>query len=236
MATANILNQAVLGQAWDSFDGYLFDIDGTLINCTDATHYFAFCAALKELSGQDLTLNGVVAHGNTDVGILRDALRLAGTEEATWRAGLERACRSMGDYVEQRRDDLRATVLPSVVETLEHLRARGAMLGTATGNLERIGRAKLEHADLMRFFPIGGWSDGLENRADVFRRAAARMRERLPQGASLCVVGDTPVDVSAARDNGLPVIAVATGIFSVEELRSTSPDLCLHSLAELELR
>ncbi len=31
---------------WDAYDAYLFDIDGTLMNCTDAVHYFAFCEAL----------------------------------------------------------------------------------------------------------------------------------------------------------------------------------------------
>lgn len=45
-----------LDRPWDSFDAYLFDIDGTLINCTDATHYFAFCDVLKTISGRELTL------------------------------------------------------------------------------------------------------------------------------------------------------------------------------------
>ncbi len=44
------------------------------MNCTDAMHYFAFCDALDERRWPALNLDGVVAHGNTDVGILRDAL------------------------------------------------------------------------------------------------------------------------------------------------------------------
>ena len=70
-------HRGTLPRSWDAFDAYLFDIDGTLINCKDAVHYFAFCAALKSLSGRNLNLDGVTAHGNTDVGILRDALMLA---------------------------------------------------------------------------------------------------------------------------------------------------------------
>ena len=56
---------------------------------------------------------------------------------------------------------------------------------------------------------------------------------RLQPKASICVVGDTPSDIRAARDNGLDVVAVATGVFSVEELRAASPDLLVASLTEL---
>ena len=72
-------------RAWDEFDAYLFDIDGTLINCRDAVHYFAFCEALTRIAGRPTNLDGVVAHGNTDVGILRDALHLAKVPDEAWR-------------------------------------------------------------------------------------------------------------------------------------------------------
>jgi phosphoglycolate phosphatase len=55
-------------RAWDEFDAYLFDIDGTLINCRDAVHYFAFCESLTRIAGRPMNLDGVVAHGNTDAG------------------------------------------------------------------------------------------------------------------------------------------------------------------------
>src|SRR5438067_3678948 len=131
---------STLGRAWDAFDIYLFDIDGTLIHCTDATHYFAFCDALLKLSGEPLNLDGITAHGNTDVGILRDALTAAKIPEARWRGRLRQACGGMSEFVEQRADQLCTTVLPQVREVLEHLRSRGAVLGVATGNLERIGK------------------------------------------------------------------------------------------------
>jgi phosphoglycolate phosphatase-like HAD superfamily hydrolase len=51
--------------------------------------------------------------------------------------------------------------------------------------------------------------------------------------ASICVVGDTPRDIEAARANGLPVIAVATGNYSFEELAALEPDVCTSSLAAL---
>lgn len=223
----------VNAKPWDSFDGYLFDIDGTLLTCTDAVHYFAFCDALQDISGQPLTLEGVTAHGNTDVGILRDALALAGVDEAKWRPRLREIQVRMGRFVTQREAELCALALPAVRDVLEHLSARGAILGIATGNLEEIGKMKLKAAGLLDYFTVSGWSDEYENRSDVFRDAIAKMRAATAPEAAICVVGDTPADVLAAHSNGVPVIAVCTGIYSRSQLLENQPDLCLQSLAEL---
>ena len=136
-------------------------------------------------------------------------------------------------FVEQRREDLRITVLPGVVAMLEHLSAKGATLGVATGNLAGIGEAKLQVAGLRGYFQFGGYSDAYESRREVFRGALKQARALVGESSVACVVGDTPEDVRSARANGLEVIAVATGIYSWEQLRAESPDICLRSLEEL---
>ncbi len=42
----------------------------------------------------------------------------------------------------------------------------------------------------------------------------------------MTVVGDTPSDIEAARAVGVPVIALATGIYSFAQLRALNPDAC----------
>jgi len=128
------------------------------------------------------------------------------------------------------------TLLPQVREVLGHLRARGAVLGISTGNLERIGKLKLKHAGLLDYFQFGGWSDDYEYRADVFRGAIAKARAIASERAALCVVGDTPADIRAARENALPVIAVSTGIYSFEQLQQEKPELCIRSFDDLLAR
>jgi phosphoglycolate phosphatase len=231
--SVNFQQSARTRRAWDSYDAYLFDIDGTLLNCTDAVHYFAFCDALQQLAGRPLNLDGVTTHGNTDVGILRDALDLASIAEEQWRPRLAQIRASMCRFVQQRGADLCITVCPSVAEVLSHLRARGALLGVATGNLEGIGRLKLDRAGLLDQFDFGGFSDLCEFRSDVFRGALDRIGPLLIDDASVCVVGDTPEDIRAARAQHLDVIAVATGIYRYEELQSENPDWCLHSLRDV---
>jgi phosphoglycolate phosphatase-like HAD superfamily hydrolase len=224
---------SVVAHSWDRFDVYLFDIDGTLLHCADAVHYFAFCSVLESIAGRPVSLDGVVAHGNTDIGIVRDAFVLAGVRENAWRQRLPEIKQAMCDYVRAREEELCVSALTGVREVLEHLRGKGAMLGVATGNLEAIGRLKLKRAGLLPFFQFGCWSDACENRAEVFRAALAQSRSLAEDGASICVIGDTPADIAAAHQNGLPIIAVATGIYSADVLSAEAPELCVSSLEEL---
>lgn len=222
-----------LGGPWDSFDAYLFDIDGTLLNCADAVHYFAFCHALESIAGKPMNLDGVTAHGNTDVGILRDAFLRAGIDDARWRPHLDEIKQTMCNFVSRDAENVCAQVMPRVRELLEHLRGRGALLGVATGNLQGIGEIKLRRAGLLEFFDFAAWSDDFEYRADVFRAAVGKARELAGPSARLCAVGDTPADIAAARDNSLPVIAVATGVYPIEQLQATGANLCIRSFADL---
>ncbi len=224
-----------LSRSWDAFDAYLFDIDGTLLHCADRVHYNAFCDALQQIAGRPLTLAGVTLHGNTDIGILRDALELAHIPERTWRYRLAEIRDTMCQFVRARQAELRPNALPQVRRVLEYLRSRGARLGVATGNFEDIGRMKLDRAGLLEMFDFGGWSDQFESRVDILRAAAATARARTNAEATICVVGDTPADIRAARENGLSVIAVATGIYSFDQLATVAPDLCLHSFEDLGL-
>jgi phosphoglycolate phosphatase-like HAD superfamily hydrolase len=220
-------------RCWDSYDAYLFDIDGTLLNCTDAVHYFAFCDALIQIAGRPLNLDGVNTHGSVDNAILRDAFTLAAVPEAHWRPRLAEARTLMCEQVARNRADLRIDVLPGVVEVLEHLRAQRKILGVATGNFAEIGRAKLDHAGLLDFFHFGGYSDAFETRSGVFASAVMQARSLTHSNARICVFGDTPADIQAAQANALDIIAVATGTFPFEALAALNPTRTLHTLTEL---
>jgi phosphoglycolate phosphatase len=63
-------------------------------------------------------------------------------------------------------------------------------------------------------------------RAEIFQHGIDLARQRLGGNASVTVVGDTPSDIDAARTVGAPVIALATGIYSFEQLQARDPDAC----------
>jgi len=236
MRRASGMSERISGQVcWDDFDVYLFDVDGTLLQCEDAVHYFAFCDALSAVAGRPVNLDGVTAHGNTDTGILRDAFALAGVAEAEWRPRLGEICARMCGFVEAHRNELRVRALPMAREVVTALRSGGRVVGVATGNLESIGKCKLAAAGLDDLFDFAAWSDGLEQRAAVFACAVEMARAHAGGGARIVAVGDTPADVRAAHANRLAAVAVATGIYSYDELQDALPTLCIHSFEELTI-
>ena len=213
----------------------IFDIDGTLLNSRDAVHYFAFLNAIRKIFQVKANTDGIHIHGNTDIGILRAVAERAGIPKAALEAELPGIIARMCAEVEANSKDLRPELCPSVRELITSLHDSGKVLGVATGNFEAIGWAKLRAAGLRDYFTFGSFSDPHETRQAIFQNAVALANKVLPQ-ASLLIFGDTPADISAARSVGVPIIAVATGIFPLPELERHSPDAafgcCTDFLAE----
>jgi phosphoglycolate phosphatase len=221
------------GFHWDAADAYLFDIDGTLLNSRDAVHYFSFRHAVKEILGIDASIDGVPVHGNTDVGILRAALQQSNIKSEVIDSSMPKIISAMCAEVQRNQEQLRPELCPSIVEVISYLEKRGKLLGAASGNLETIGWLKLEKAGLKRKFAFGSFSFPRESRADIFQHGVVLARKRLGEHATVTVVGDTPSDVQAARAIDVPVITLATGIFSFDELKACDPDACFGCAADL---
>jgi len=221
------------GFAWDAQDAYLFDIDGTLLRSRDRIHVDSFASSVQRVTGFEVTLAGILLHGSTDTAILREACNQAGIPANLLEDRIETILEAMRNTVAERRNEMDLVRMPGVEQVLNHLAQKGALLGVATGNLELIGWIKVEQAGLREWFRFGGFSDHFPIRAELIGQAANKARELAGKGASICVVGDTPNDIHAARANFLSVIAVATGNYSFDELLKHQPEVCASSLADL---
>ena len=231
----NTISQIAIkpGFVWDSQTAYLFDIDGTILRSRDRIHYNSVAAGVKRVTGFEITLADVSIHGNTDTGILREACSKAGIPSDVLEPQVAAILEAMTDHVAERRKDFDLILMPGIREALDHLVRKGALLGVATGNLEAIGWIKVEAAGLREWFRFGGFSDHFPARSELIGNAAKKARDLAGPAATVCVVGDTPRDIEAARANDLSVIAVATGHYSFEELNAHQPDVCASSLADL---
>ncbi|HEY1805697.1 MAG TPA: HAD family hydrolase [Terracidiphilus sp.] len=222
---------------WDAQDAYLFDIDGTLMRSRDRVHYESVAASVHRVTGFEITLAGVLIHGSTDTAILREACRQAGIPDDVLETHYDAILEAMRNSVAERRQELDPELTPGIEEVLRHLAKKGALLGVASGNLEAIGWIKIEKAGLREWFRFGGFSDHFPIRPELIGHAAQKARELAETqghaGARICVVGDTPRDIEAARANFLSVIAVATGKYSFDELLSCQPEACVSSLKDL---
>lgn len=215
------------------FDAYLFDIDGTLANTRGGVHYNSFHAALREIYGCDGRIDNVPVHGNTDPGILRAALEHHGKLPADFESRLPGARDMMCAEVAGNADEMNVEICPAIPELLAELHRRGKAIGVVTGNFETIGWLKLERGGIKNFFDFGSFSDTREKREDIFQHGIDLARKLRGPKATVCVVGDTPNDIWAAAHVGIPVIAVATGIYSREDLAKERPTLCVTTCEEL---
>jgi phosphoglycolate phosphatase len=221
------------GFCWDGQAAYLFDIDGTLLRSKDRIHYDSFFESVRTVMGHDLSLDGIILHGNTDPGILREAFQLSDIPEAEWQPHVEAVLSLMRSTVLARGSQMTPRVMPGVEATLKYLHQKGAALGVATGNLEVIGWLKVEIAGLRNWFTFGGFSDLYPARVDMIANAALEARRIAGPHATVCIVGDTPFDIHAAQANSLPTIAVATGNYSFDDLFKLNPEVCATSLEAL---
>ena len=219
---------------------YLFDIDGTLLNTNDGVHWNAFRCALREVFGIESLLDTVPVHGNTDIGILRAVANQHGIEPAAFEHELSHALEIMRREVLRNGHDMHCELCPGVRDLLEELRGQGKILGVVSGNLESIGWRKIEMAGLRGFFRFGAFSDSTERRVDIFYYGLQQARKllRWPDGEITrspdCIfIGDTPADIAAARSLGMPIIAVATGVFGFADLLASSPDACVPCCGDL---
>ena len=164
---------------WTSADAYLFDIDGTLMNVRDATHYYAFGTAVQRIFGVDCCIDGLPVHGSTDLAILRAVLRRQGLRDVEFESKLGEAAACMCADVQANAAALRPELCPGIPELIAHLQNAGKLLGVVTGNLEAIGWLKIEAAGLRPAFAFGCFSDTHEQREEIFRQGVAEVRRRL---------------------------------------------------------
>ena len=212
----------------------LFDIDGTIL-VTGGAGGVAWQRAFEELHGVEANIAEHTDAGMTDPQIaeivFREVIGREGTQE-------ERS-KAIGGYLKHLPDAVAGSagyrVMPGIEELLDRLIDSGSLLGLVTGNIEAAAHIKLARARLNRFFSFGGYGSDSADRTEVTK--AALGRGALVSGGTLadgaCIaVGDTPRDVVAGHGAGIEVVGVATGSYSVEQLREAGADRALASVRD----
>ena len=200
------------------FDTVVFDLDGTLVdsapdltealNRTLADHGLpaATPKSVRSMVGEGavrMIERGFAAAGRPlDDDTLRDRLR----------------CRFLDHYGDCLADSTRP--FPGVVATLEALAGAGRRLAVCTNKPEAMSRTLLDRLDLTRFFPIVLGGDSLPVRKPDPRHLTETIRLAGGAASGAAMVGDSFVDVDAARAAGIPVGVVTFGYsrIAVEEL------------------
>jgi phosphoglycolate phosphatase len=218
----------------EPIEAVLFDIDGTLIS-TGGAGAVAWDRAFRELYDKPADIDEFAHAGMTDPEV--------GRMTFTGVMGREPSNKELARVMARRQHYLTETVVESkdyrvmdgVEETLTRLVEAGMLLGLTTGNVETAAHTKLARANLNRFFSFGGYGSDSTDRVELTKRGVER--GIVVAGGSLrkeeCIsVGDTPLDLSAGHGAGIRVVGVATGNFTVEQLRDAGADWAVESLRD----
>lgn len=213
----------------------LFDIDGTLIY-TGGAGKRAFVETLRDAFDIHDDMADIPFSGKTDPLIIREIFAKHGIEPTAGHFDL-----FLGRYVNclgQIIADPKGRVFPGVRNILDECFGDPRfLLGLLTGNIQRGAQIKLTHYQLYHYFSFGAFGDDHEDRNEIARMAHERSRKKSGREIhprDTYVIGDTPRDIACGRSIGARTVALATGKYSVEELREHRPDLLFENLADTE--
>jgi phosphoglycolate phosphatase-like HAD superfamily hydrolase len=153
---------------------------------------------------------------------------------------LPRVLEELAVALELRKEALRTEgyAYPGVPEVLEALHRREDVIQSLlTGNIQANAVIKVSAFGLERWldFDVGAYgSDPHERRSDLVAVARRRAAEKYGEPTGAVLVGDTPLDVRAAKEAGARAVAVAGGFADPEALSASEPDALLEDLVDTE--
>ena len=198
-----------------------WDIDGTLLT-TGRAGLIAWERAFAEVTA-GRSFPDVRPDGLTDHQIGAWLLEQAGAEPREIDRLVARYEAHLTDALPLRQGRVLDNVEP-VLQWLQRHRPE-VLCWLLTGNTATGGAAKLRHYGLGQYFPAGAFSERVEPRAEIARRAWTRARVERPGLApgEILVIGDTPHDIACADAIGARTLAVASNVHSRAELESHHP-------------
>jgi phosphoglycolate phosphatase len=217
----------------------LLDIDGTILHSSGAGRA-AMEHALAETFGTpgDPSLR---YDGKTDRQIVREAMRAAGFSDSDIDARMDDVVsRYVANLPARLAEPERGVAMfPGVAALIDAVHQRGdSVLGLLTGNVEEGARLKLASVGLdFERFRINAFGSDSEIRGELPAIAHRRMQDVFGvvlEGRDVVVIGDTPADIACGRSLGARAIAVATGWYSVEDLRAHNPHAVFADLSDTD--
>lgn len=203
-----------------------WDIDGTLMRTSRAGLY-AFEQATVDLWGATINFDHIESAGRTDHYIGGQII-----QNLTGRPPSEEEILALTGRYEQllpsylvKKD---GRVMPSVFDILDELTTRSDYkLLLLTGNSRRGAEIKLAYFDLIQYFDLdnSAFCDANFKRGDIAQQGLQTLQSVYGSVSALrmFVIGDTPHDIQCGKEIAAYTIGVATGSYSLEQLKSHSP-------------
>ncbi|OGS07652.1 MAG: hypothetical protein A2270_08255 [Elusimicrobia bacterium RIFOXYA12_FULL_51_18] len=217
----------------------LFDIDGTLIKAGGAGSR-GLNKAIKEMCGVDKICDKFSLQGSTDKENFATAFKHACGKKPTAKQFRELELKYIGFLPAEVKRSLKSknySKLNGVEKLLVLLSKRkDVMVGLGTGNLKEGAFIKLEPSGFGKHFAFGGYGCDSHIRSEVLKKAVERAGKIVKteiRPADVYVIGDTHLDVAAAKEAGYHSAAVMDGFGDQKLLERSGSELIVKDFTDL---
>ncbi|MDD5405451.1 MAG: HAD-IA family hydrolase [Sulfurovaceae bacterium] len=203
----------------------LFDLDGTLIDSTEAI-IESFGVAFESFGGKTPSISDITAHIGHPLEIMFSAL---GIKEEAIDAHVSRY---KEHYKEISRD--KTILLPNAAQAV-HLASQHATLGVVTTKTGSYSKVLLEHLGIMDYFDILiGREDVVYPKPHPEPILKAIKNLDVKNKENCWMIGDTCMDIHAAKGAGIFGLAVASGYATKEQLLKCTDEVYDNVLTALD--
>jgi HAD superfamily hydrolase (TIGR01509 family) len=217
-----------LPSTWHSVDTIMFDLDGTLVDSMDC-YYSVFLDAFAQMDlpvCEKPELMALLRHG-------RNILDVLIPEDTVDREVTTERCRNLFRDMWEERSLTAINLLPEVAPTLHTLHGHGLAIGLATAARGGWIQHVLERHQVAHCF------GAIVTVAEVKARKPAPdvliecLRRLGSQSERSIYVGDSPIDILAAKSAGVRSIGVLSGASDRASLDEVGPELILEHVGQL---
>ncbi|WP_299548039.1 HAD family hydrolase [uncultured Helicobacter sp.] len=194
----------------------LFDLDGTLIDSTEAV-YEGFCVAFKHFQKTIPTFESVTSQIGHTLNTMFGTLGITDDEIPQF----------INVYKEHYRKicNAKTTLLPNAKEAI--LQAHSfAKLGVVTTKTGQYSKMLLENMGVAKYFTCIIGRENVINPKPSAEPILKALESFAPISKThIYMIGDTPLDIQAANNAGIQSIAVTTGYASLKTLKQYTSNI-----------
>ena len=200
----------------------LFDIDGTLLSVQKTQHDETrrYVDTMRSVTGKEPKVIPSRFAGMVDPQICKILLTEMGVDEDAQCELLPKTLTRMGELYHEAAKN--SDVLNDGVQELLEVLSKSAthVLGVLTGNISAVGEEKLKITGIRPYFTERFYADDYYDRNKLVKDAveACVAKYSLPNQRKVLIVGDTPIDITAAIAANATPIGVTSGVYPMVQL------------------
>ncbi len=210
----------------------IWDIDGTLLHCYGSGRQ-ALEDSFLALYGIENALEGIALAGAVDLEVVNRIF----THREISDYDLDHFFSYYASQLEHRiKTGKGIEVLGGITDALVHLQQPGIYHVIGTGNCKQGARVKLSLSGLDHYFEVGAYGDEVNARKQLLALAKNKAQEAFKikfSSEDVMVVGDTPQDILAAKENDFIAVATTTGYYGEGALVVHEPDYVIDHFDDL---